>query len=229
METRVAMSRISPGRFPILLTLLAAAPAAAEQVPVDLDPIDQTIEDISVLSTSLREIEPGLQRPNDFSGVYRVRGGQDRFMRVQGGLYAVFPESVYEATREGRMKAIVPNDTMFYIGPPPLLDPESLPTAPPAGLVRGRIELRTDRHRAPAATPPGRLETRPRGQRVSRVTLPDIMSSELYRQRRVRSLMRRASVACTIRCVLCTQTAASCGRRCVPPIHAARGRSSSSK
>jgi hypothetical protein len=204
METRAAMPRIGPGRLPIVLTLLATAPAAAQQTSVDLDPVDQAIEDVSVLSTSLRRVEPGLQQPNDFSRVYRFPGSRDRFMRVQGGLYAVFPESVYGPTREGQLEALVPHDTMFHIGPPTLLSSEPPPAAPrPEALVRGRIDLKIGPQREPAR-PPGGFEARSTGRASSRITLPAIVSDEAYRQRRVRSLLRRAAD------------------------HAARGRSSSS-
>jgi len=201
METRAAMPRIGPGRLPIVLMLLATAPAAAQQTSVDLEPVDQAIEDISVLSTSLRRVEPGLQQPNDFSRVYRLRGSRDRFMRVQGGLYAVFPESVYGATKEGQLRALIPHDTMFHIGPPPLLSAEPPSAAPrPEGLVRGRIDLKIGPHREPApptARPSGGFKTRSTGPSSLRITLPAIVSDEDYRQRRVRSLLRRAAVACT--------------------------------
>jgi hypothetical protein len=210
------MSRIGPGRLPVILTVLVVAPAAAERTSVDLEPIDQTIEDVSVLSMSLREIEPGLRQPNDFSRVFRIPGKQDMFMRQQGGLYAVFPESVYGVDKKGKLLAVVPNDTTFYIGRPPMLDAEATPGDPPAdGLRQGRIDLRINPNRAStaqAAVPPGRYETSSTGVSIkpgARITLPAIVGDEEYRQRRVRGLMRRAAG--------------------VIEDHAARGRSSSSK
>jgi hypothetical protein len=209
METRGAMSRTGPGRLLIALALLAPGTVAAQQTSVDLEPVDQAIEDVSVLSMSLRQVEPGLGQPNDFSRVYRVRGRPDRFMRVQGGLYAVFPESVYGTNKEGQLQAVVPNDTVFYIGRPSLLNLEPPRAAPyPGGLIQARIDLRIDPNQesaAPAASLPGRLETPSSGQSIPRIALPAIVSDEAYRQRRVRGLMRRAAD------------------------HAARGRSSSSK
>ncbi|MHC4785535.1 MAG: hypothetical protein ACYTE6_06175 [Planctomycetota bacterium] len=215
------MPRIGPGRLPIVLTLLATAPAPAQQTSVDLEPVDQAIEDVSVLSTSLRRVEPGLLQPNDFSRVYRVHGRRDLFMRQQGGLYAVFPASVYGSTKEGKLQALIPHDTMFHIGPPPLLNSEPPPAAPrPGGLVQGRIDLKIDPHREPAAPTAG-LGTRSTGQASSRITLPAIVSDEAYRQRRVRSLLRRAAAGATA-------SPRPGGTRCVESIHAARGRSSSS-
>ena len=210
------MSRIGPGRLSIILTVLVAAPAAAAQTTVELEPIDQAIADVSVLSMSLRAIEPGLRQPNDFSRVFRVPGRQDLFMRQQGGLYAVFPVSVYGVDKEGQLRAVVPNDTVFYIGRPPMLDAEPTPVDRSAdGLLRGRIDLRINPHRestAQTAMPPGRFETSAAGLSIkpgARATLPAIVSDEQYRQRRVHGLMRRAAD--------------------VIEDHAARGRSSSSK
>ncbi|MHC4427359.1 MAG: hypothetical protein ACYS0D_01990, partial [Planctomycetota bacterium] len=68
------MFRISPSRLPFILTVLWVAPAATGQTTVDLEPIDQSIEDVSALSMSLREIAPDLRQPNDFSRVFRVPG-----------------------------------------------------------------------------------------------------------------------------------------------------------
>ncbi|MHC4081795.1 MAG: hypothetical protein ACYS15_03600 [Planctomycetota bacterium] len=193
------MSRIGPGRLPIILTVLVTAPAAAQQTAVDLQPIDQSIEDVSVLSMSLRQIEPGLRQPNDFSRVYRVHGREDLYLRQQGGLYAVFPESVYAVNKEGQLRAVIPGGTTFYIGPPPILDPEPPPDEVPVkGLIQGRIDLRIDPHRestvlAPIA--PGRFDRSSTGQSIilgARMTLPPIVSDQEYRHRRVHGLMRRA-------------------------------------
>ncbi|MHC4218813.1 MAG: hypothetical protein ACYSU7_10210 [Planctomycetota bacterium] len=210
------MSRIRPGRLAIILTWLAAAPATAQQTSVDLDPVDQAIEDVSVLSTSLRKIEPGLGQPNDFARVFRVNGRQDLYMRQQGGLYAVFPESEYGPDKEGRLQSLIPDGTVFYIGRPALLDPEPMSADPaPEGLIQGRIDLRVkgtelfslQDHRwgrqHPSKINPSPLP--PVGPPIPTALLPPIVSDEAYREERLRSLMRRAAG------------------------HAARGRSSSSK
>jgi hypothetical protein len=210
------MSRISPGRLRIVLTVLIAAPAVAQQTSVDLEPIDQAIEDVSALSMSLREIEAGLGQPNDFSRVFRIHGKQDMYMRQQGGLYAVFPESVYQIDKKGQLRAVVPNDTMFYIGRPAMLDAEPPPVVPtPEGLHQGRIDLRvtpnqkgtdlfsTQGHRW-GRNDLSKIDLSPFGG-----ALPAIVADETYRQRRVHGLMRRAAA--------------------VIEDHAARGRSSSSK
>ena len=70
---------MSTARHIPLLGLLATltAPAAGQA----LEPIDQTIEDITLLAGSLREIEPGLGHPNDFRQVYRYQ--DDQLMRAQ--------------------------------------------------------------------------------------------------------------------------------------------------
>jgi hypothetical protein len=183
----------------------------------DLVPVDQAIEDVSLLSTSLRKIEPGLGQPNDFARVFRVNGRQDLFMRQQGGLYAVFPESDYGPDKEGRLQALIPDGTVFYIGRPALLDSEPAPADPaPEGRVQGRIDLRekgTDlfslqNHRW-SPRRPSKINPSPFpatvGPPIPTAILPLIVSDEPYREERLRSLLRRAAD------------------------HAARGRSSSSK
>ena len=98
--------------MPLLITALVTPGQT-----VQLEPIDQGIEDRSVLSESLRQVETGLGQPNDFSQLYRLPG-QDRFVRIQGALYAVFPESAYGS---GGVP-LIPPDTIFYIGRLPDLD-----------------------------------------------------------------------------------------------------------
>jgi hypothetical protein len=80
-------------------------------------PLDARVEDVSVLSVSLRVESAGLARPTGFESVYRVPGNSDKLMRVNGALYAVFDQSVYQPGREG-LRAVVPPSTVFHIGPP---------------------------------------------------------------------------------------------------------------
>jgi len=96
-------------------------PATADDTGFTLEvwqPIDQRVEDLGLLNYSLRIVEPGLEQPNDFNQVYRLPGSQDRFIRVQGAIHAVFPQSAYSRTREGQTLAHIPAGTEFYIGSP---------------------------------------------------------------------------------------------------------------
>ena len=168
----------------LVSALLAfAAPAFGQ-----LQTVDQTIADISALAASLREIEPGLMRPNDFSNLYRLP--DEQLMRVQGGLYAVFPQSVYGTDKEGRLLTAVPPGTTFFIGPPPN---ESVPVAAVAGSFDRRLNLRIA---------PRRVDGMPtaRRQLAPRLTAPpppqdasSIVVDPDYRADRVRALMRYAA------------------------------------
>jgi len=143
--------------MPILTTIIAAlfacmtAPALGQDVferdrelfqsparfytPVrDLEPVEQTVEDVDPLARSIRRIERGLRQPTGFESVYRLPGDHDRFMRIDGGLYAVFPRSVYLNTRMGEVP-LIPANTVFWIGPPPFLE-----TQEPAGQSRDESE-----------------------------------------------------------------------------------------
>lgn len=87
-------------------------------IPIDqLTPVDQRIGDVGPLSTSQREISPGLAAPSGFDTVYRVPGRNDLLMRIDGGVVAVFPQSQYVRTENG-VTTVIPPNTMFYIGLP---------------------------------------------------------------------------------------------------------------
>ena len=116
--------------FAVLPVLISAA-AVAQQgysplgtahipgVPALLQRVDQTRGDVGPLSDSLRDVnmQTELRTPFGFQNVYRVPGRNDLLMRASGGIYAVFPQSVYVATDQG-LTAQVPPGTFFTIGPP---------------------------------------------------------------------------------------------------------------
>ncbi len=177
-------------RMPLLITALVTPGQT-----VQLEPIDQGIEDRSVLSESLREVETGLGQPNDFSQVYRLPG-QDRFVRVQGALYAVFPESAYGS---GGVP-LIPHGTVFHIGRPPDLDAPA--SAAQFDTISARIDLRVASgpldssvsNRAtprPDLIPPRATEPRPRPRPEARTIVTDAE----YRAQRLKALMRRAATA----------------------------------
>lgn len=102
-------------------------------LPIEhLQPIEERVGDVGPLSTSLREIYPGLAVPSGFQQVYRVPGRDDVLMRLDGGVVAVFPRSEYERTDSG-VVPVVPAGTVFYIGLPQtngLADFSALPLPP---------------------------------------------------------------------------------------------------
>lgn len=84
----------------------------------ELTPVEQRVSDTGPLSTSLRQLQPGLGVPYGFDQVYRVPGRDDLLMRFDGGVTAVFPESVYTSNGDGGVSTLVPPNTVFYIGLP---------------------------------------------------------------------------------------------------------------
>ena len=105
-------------RFAIAILVLSLTSTVAGQSD-DLRPLDQRVEDTSPLSRSLRTIERGLSAPSGFNQVYRFPGQEDLYMRINGGVHAVFPQSVYSSGRNGPIP-LIPAGTMFYIGQPDL-------------------------------------------------------------------------------------------------------------
>ena len=78
-------------------------------------PLDPRVADVSPLGRSLRVESPGLEIPSGFSAVYRVPGDGGGMMRINGGLKAIFPQSVYQSTPYGSFPEI-PAATIFQIG-----------------------------------------------------------------------------------------------------------------
>ena len=188
-----------------------------------LVPVEQRVGDVGgPLSMSMRQLQPGLEVPNDFGSVYRVPGRPDLLMRIQGGLTAVFPESNYQSTRGGTM-AVIPDNTTFYIGLPHAssLAHFALPPGTSADELdpREALELaQTPRHYVTEIEPPP-------GSRVGEINIPaqtsaaapsetrritqdtqvssrydandgpSIVIDESYRAQRVRELMQRATEA----------------------------------
>ena len=85
-----------------------------------LRPLEAQVEDVSILSASLRVESPGLAQPSGFDAVYRVPGDSGKLMRVNGALFAVFDQSVY-LSWNGLSFPEVPPSTTFYIGAPAFL------------------------------------------------------------------------------------------------------------
>lgn len=152
--------------------------------------IDPAVGDTGPLSESLRLLDTGLGLPGSFESVQSVPGHEELYMRVAGGLYAVFPRSLYVPTRFGDLP-IIPNDTIFHIGPPPMLS-EAMPvrTLPeeylkPVSIGSGSRMLPTSGE-GRSAEPP---------QPGDDGFLPSIAEATGYRSARLLELMRRAGAA----------------------------------
>lgn len=150
--------------------------------------MDPAVEDLGPLSESLRLLDTGLGLPGSFENVQAVPGYDDLYMRVAGGLYAVFPRSLYVSTRFGEAP-IIPNDTVFYIGPPPSLSDAVPPRPLPEELMAPRAigaGSRVISGNEPSAPSPGDADF-----------VPSIAESSGYRSARLLELMRRAGTAGT--------------------------------
>jgi len=173
-------------RFYVVPILMGLLTAPATHAQIALEPVDEGVADLDPLATSTR-VPPGDQRvPTGFLSLYRVPERDDLLMRVNGGLYAVFPRSLYAQSRFGPVPTI-PNDTVFHIGPTTV---EALAEpAPDPGRGR-RIERRIDRtFRPDRERTPRRRDTADPGS--------TIVNDARYRARRVRALMQRAARAAT--------------------------------
>jgi hypothetical protein len=179
-----------------ILALAAAAAAAQDAVDLrretrqgDLDaPLEEGVADVSALGTSMRLIDPGLVSPMDFGAVYRVPGMPAMLMRIAGGIYAVFPQSVY--SEDG---AMIPPGTTFYIGAPPemMANGMALPSLLPPVLEPGDLGAS-----APPPTrsliPAGDLGGGWRDEGAS-----TIANNAVYRRERLHELMREAAANAT--------------------------------
>lgn len=228
----------------VVLAPLFLAPAATG-TPQDFERVEAGIADIDPLTAGLRELRLDLRTPTGFEDVYRVPGRDDLFMRVDGGLYAIFPRSRYDQGRFGPVPQ-VPDNTIFHIGRPDAhslarLLPEPLagigghPRPTPAAALSTRqpghrqvdaIDLLVDNRLDLTVTAPGNESAAP----AAPIAVPAravreraavhggvrFLADPAYRARRVRELLRQAATAAAKR--------ADAGERA----HAARGVSSSS-
>jgi len=141
-----------------IMVAIAAWPISgavmAQVPPGPLKPLDQNVSDVSPLSASFRDTSIDLRQPSGFQNVFRVPGKNDLLMRINGGIYAVFPQSEY-AKRDNRVVPLIPAGTVFYIGQPAVTaqaEPIKLP--PPQmvlsgvgmNLVQGELGREIDTH-----------------------------------------------------------------------------------
>ena len=105
----------------LIITLLAGLhlPVCAQDL-TEFEPVEASVADVSVLSTSLRVQELGLDPGTGFTQVYQVPGVPGAHFRANGGLFAVFDQSVY-LSWNGMSFPEVPPSTTFYIGAPAFL------------------------------------------------------------------------------------------------------------
>ena len=88
--------------------------------------VDQSVEDVDPLATSLRLLQPQLRQDTDFTLLYSDPRYPGWYYRRDGAITAFVPQGDYFATRDGIYSAI-PAGTIFFIGDP---SPEMLPDHP---------------------------------------------------------------------------------------------------
>jgi hypothetical protein len=93
------------------------APAAAGPLNPKLETVDAGVADRGGLDTSFRMMPLDLRLPTGFSSVYRVPGRDDRLMRGNGALFAVFAQSAYRRTIRGAIP-MTPAGVIYSIGMP---------------------------------------------------------------------------------------------------------------
>ena len=86
------MMGIPISRIAVVSLLMLSQAASGQQ---ELSSVEANVGDLGPLSRSLRSLGADLRQPTNFDRVYRVPGQDDRFMRINGGLYAVFERSLY--------------------------------------------------------------------------------------------------------------------------------------
>ena len=186
------------GRIAVAVAVAAVAvvgPVAAGQTPPApvLTPVDEAVADISPLQISLFDQRVDAGPASAFERVYQTDALPGRYARIDGAVWAVFPRSAYVATQDDGLVAIVPENTVFYIGGPPasMLAPAPLPVPPSDRWINGRVsayvgpvvrDTRIDgRWRAPAPPPPT----------ADAASRPTVWSSPAYRRSRMRALLAR--------------------------------------
>jgi hypothetical protein len=174
--------------------------------------VDAGVDDSDPLAQPMRYRSWGLSEPVGFEGLWRLPvspddpDGQARYVRADGGLYAVFTTSEYAA--DGTLP-LIPANTVFHIGPPaelrltpaPLAPDETGSEAVPAGPridVKAWSKLGGDTPQQYTVTL-SRTQVDPDDQRLADpavesadVRLPRIRQAETERARRVREILRRA-------------------------------------
>ncbi len=179
------------GRIAWLVGALCAPGAWAQ--PAGATPVEPGFADVGPSRTSLRVEPHDLRQPLDFERVYTLGrvsafGTDEVFLRVSGGITAVFPRSVYVKSREGGAGPVLPPGTTFYIG---RLPDEFVPAAP--APARAPSLLATDLSidlSAGSGREAGGSRTPARA--VNAGEAPSMWENEEYRQARMGQLLRRA-------------------------------------
>jgi hypothetical protein len=181
----------------LVLAALAAADVTWGQpwAPGTLQRAEEGIGDVEPLRLNLRDMQVDLRRPAGFDSVFRFDRtdafGQREtvFMRMDGGVTAVFPQSVYSPSAWGPVPTIPPGTT-FYIGEVPRhLRPAEQPRPTPVNRIDMSVGGGAE------SPPPAAALHRPEGRPVRRAVpgarvQPSVWTDEAYRTRRIEALLQ---------------------------------------
>jgi hypothetical protein len=187
------------GRIGCIVAAIALSPGAgAAQVGLNNQPagsqrIDPGVGDVGALPGISRiDLRRDLRQDSGFGTVYKFEGAkpfggpgqtQSMFFRIDGGLTAVFPSSVYIPTTQGLLPEVPPGTT-FYIGQlPASLSPSPPPPRPRSPLL---VDLSASAERRPLHVTPMTREVASSPGGVS------IWESEEVRTRTISRLLDRA-------------------------------------
>jgi hypothetical protein len=192
-----------------VLGLVAPLAAQPSNLPAGAKKVDPGVGDVNSLGVGRVDLRKDLRRDSQFGSVYKFtqptpygQPGQTTttFFRVDGGLTAAFPQSIYTDTASGPIP-LVPPGTTYYIGTLP--DPWSRPAGPgpETGAERVRsphyVDLRVDtsvpdpRQPAPTAHHPAPAPPSPSPAPPAQVQ--SLWTDEAYRAMVVGGLLDRAA------------------------------------
>jgi hypothetical protein len=174
--------------------LCGRAAAQPTNLPPGAHRVDPGVGDVgAVEGISRADLRKDMRQERGFGSVYRLElpkpmGGPGTastvLMRMDGGVTAVFPESVYSSARTGSIP-LVPPGTTFYIGKlPESFSPRPAPRPMAPGQVDLGVKLQANEAPpgVPIVAPPADAE-------------PTMWNDDAYRQRLIGELLDRAAGA----------------------------------
>ncbi|MBX3357062.1 MAG: hypothetical protein KF745_01410 [Phycisphaeraceae bacterium] len=191
------------GGQPAITPVQPGNPAVSQSNNPQIQRVEQGVADVGPLSLSTRSLGVDLRRPFGFDSVYAVNGDRNggSFARISGGLFAVFPRSVYRPTKDGIMTEVPPG-TVFYIGGLPSMSPfgSARPVVAPGPDTRVPTDATLAQTtladmRAPSSVPVAAASTadKPQPAETERSRTLCVLTDSQYCDDRVQHLLARAA------------------------------------
>ncbi len=125
---------------------VGAIPAGQTHLRIaDLRRVRPGVGDVSPLDAKMDVRDADLRIPNNFGGVYQIPADAPTpyagwFVRISGGVWAVFPQSVYRRTKQGMVDRVPPG-TQYFVGGIPI---DAMRVAVGASIASGGAPERID-------------------------------------------------------------------------------------